>query len=355
MALQKRNLLFTIPELNKTCINFNAVTHNEAAENIINWLEKQPGFNSITAIGHRIVHGMQHTKPEIISPELLEYLKTISLYDPEHLPEEIKLIEVFSLRYPLLQQVACFDTYFHTSMPTVAKMLALPRRYYDKGIYRYGFHGLSYAYLLQELENVAGGEIAQGKIILAHLGSGASIAAVNNGKSIDTSMGFTPASGLVMGTRCGDIDPGVAWYLMQFEKLNPKQFNHLINHESGLLGISQTGADMQVLIELEDKDSRAADAVELFCYQTKKWIGSYAAVLGGLETLVFSGGIGEHSPEVRSKICDGLEFLGIELCEIKNMNNEAIISSGKSRVTVRVINTNEEIMIARLVDELLNK
>ena len=339
----------------KTCINFNAVTHNEAAENLINWLEKQPGFNSITAIGHRIVHGMQHTKPEIISPELLEYLKTISLYDPEHLPEEIKLIEVFSMRYPLLQQVACFDTYFHTSMPTVAKMLALPRRYYDKGIYRYGFHGLSYAYLLQELENVAGGEIAQGKIILAHLGSGASIAAVNNGKSIDTSMGFTPASGLVMGTRCGDIDPGVAWYLMQFEKLNPKQFNHLINHESGLLGISQTGADMQVLIELEDKDSRAADAVELFCYQTKKWIGSYAAVLGGLETLVFSGGIGEHSPEVRSKTCDGLEFLGIELCEIKNMNNEAIISSGKSRVTVRVIKTNEEIMIARLVDELLNK
>ena len=194
----------------------------EAANNLIDWLEKQEGFDSIKAIGHRIVHGMQHTDPEIISPELLTELKSISAYDPEHLPEEIKLIEVFTRRYPSLKQVACFDTSFHTSMPTVAKMLSIPRCYYERGIQRYGFHGLSYAYLMEELERVAGTESAQGKVILAHLGSGASLAAVKDGKSLDTSMGFTPAAGLPMGTRTGDLDPGVAWYLMQFEKLTSK-------------------------------------------------------------------------------------------------------------------------------------
>ncbi len=158
----------------------------------------------------------------------------------------------------------------------------------------------------------------------------------------------------MMGTRTGDLDPGVAWYLMQFEKLSPKEFNHLINHESGLLGVSETSSDMRELMEVEDTNGYAKDAIELFCYQTKKWIGSFAAVLGGLDTLVFSGGIGEHSPEVRSKICDSLEFLGIELDEIKNMNNEAIISTEKSKVTVRVIKTNEELMIARLVNDILN-
>ncbi len=333
----------------KNSTGIKATDHNEAADAFIHWLEKQDGFNSITAIGHRIVYGMEHTAPEIISPELLMYLKKISPYDPDHLPEEIKLIEVFSKRYPALKQVACFDTAFHTTMPPVAKMPGIPRKYFDKGIQRYGFHGLSYDYLVTELKNIAGEKAAQGKIILAHLGSGASLAAVKNGKSIDTSMGFTPASGLPMGTRSGDIDPGIAWYLMKFEKLDPEQFNHLINHESGLLGISETSADISVLQELENTDNRAAEAIALFCYQTKKWIGAYAAVLGGVETLVFAGGIGEHSPEVRSKICDGLEFLGIELDEIKNMNNEAIISTGESRVTVRVIKTNEELMIAKLV------
>ena len=290
-------------------INIQAADHDQAANSLIDWLEKQEGFDSIKAIGHRIVHGMKHTEPEIISSELLKELKKISAYDPEHLPEEIKLIEVFSKRYPSLKQVACFDTSFHTSMPTVAKMLSIPRHYYEKGIQRYGFHGLSYAYLMEELERVAGTESAQGKVILAHLGSGASLAAVKDGKSIDTSMGFTPAAGLPMGTRTGDLDPGVAWYLMKFEKFNPKEFNHLINHKSGLLGVSEMSSDMRELMETEDTNGNAKDAIELFCYQTKKWIGSFATVLGGLDTLVFSGGIGEHSPEVRSKICDNLEFL----------------------------------------------
>jgi len=339
----------------KNNVSIKAANHGEAADHLIDWLEKQEGFDSINAIGHRIVHGMKHTKPAIISSELLNELKKISAYDPEHLPEEIKLIEVFLNRYPSLKQVACFDTSFHTSMPTVAKLLSIPRRYYEKGIHRYGFHGLSYSFLMEELHLLAGSEIANGKIILAQLGSGASLAAVKNGKSIDTTMGFTPASGLMMSTRTGDIDPGVAWYLMKFEKLSPKEFNHLINHESGLLGISETSSDMRELMNVEETDHRAKEAIELFCYQTKKWIGSYVAVLGGLETLVFSGGIGEHSPEVRSKICDGLEFLGIELCEIKNMNNQAVISTEKSKVIVRVIATNEEVMIARLVKDVLNK
>ena len=240
----------------KIVINIKASDHNEASNHLINWLEKQKGFDSIKAIGHRIVHGMKHTEPELITPELLKELKKISAYDPDHLPEEIKLIEVFSKRYPSLKQVACFDTSFHTSMPTVAKLLSIPRCYYEKGIQRYGFHGLSYAYLMEELKRVAGNEIAQGKVILAHLGSGASLAAVKDGKSIDTSMGFTPASGLMMSTRSGDLDPGVAWYLMQFEKLSPKEFNHLINHESGLLGVSETSSDMRELMEVEDTDGQ---------------------------------------------------------------------------------------------------
>ena len=313
---------------------------------LIEQLIKQDLFDSIKLIGHRIVHGMKYTVPQLITPKLLKELKEISAYDPEHLPGEIKLIEAFQKRFPAIPQVACFDTFFHHEMPAVAKLLPIPRRFQTEGIQRYGFHGLSYAYLLQELERIAGKETAQGKIIMAHLGNGASLAAIKNGKSLDTSMGFTPASGIPMGKRTGDIDPGIAWYMMQFEKLTPKQFNQLINHESGLLGISETSSDMRELLTIKNTDSRAADAIELFCYQTKKYIGSYAAVLDGLDTLIFSGGIGEHSPEVRSLICDGLQFLGIALDEIKNANNAAVISTDSSKVCVRVIKTDEQIMIA---------
>ena len=337
----------------KSCVHFKAEDYNEAATVLFNWLDLQDGFDLVKAIGHRIVHGMKHTSPERITPELLDELKQISGYDPEHLPEEIKLIELFQKRYPSLTQIACFDTSFHTSMPVVAKLLSIPRRYHEMGVQRYGFHGLSYAYLMEELERVAGTETAKSKIILAHLGNGASLAAVKDGKSMDTSMGFTPTSGLPMGTRSGDLDPGVAWYLMKAEKLSPKEFSHLVNHESGLLGVSETSSDMRELMEYKNTDSRAAEAIELFCYQTKKWIGAFAAVLCGLDTLVFTGGIGEHSPEIRSEICDCLEFLGIELDEIKNMNNEAVISKEESRVIVRVIKTNEELMIARLVNDVL--
>jgi acetate kinase len=330
-----------------------ASNHDQAASSLLEWLEKQEGFSKVIAIGHRVVHGMNYSNPEIITTELLTKLKAISAYDPEHLPEEIKLIGLFNKRYPSIVQVACFDTAFHATMPSVAKLLAIPRRFNNDGIKRYGFHGLSYAYLMDELKRLDGIRRAKGKIILAHLGSGASLAAIKNGKSIDTSMGFTPTSGIPMSTRAGDLDPGVAAYLIQHEKLNPDRFNKLINHESGLLGISETSSDMRELLKNSDTDNRAAEAVGFFCYQTKKFIGAYVAVLGGLDTLVFSGGIGEHTPKVREMICADLQFLGIDLDKKKNNKNEAIISKGTSKVTVRVITTNEELMIARLVSRVI--
>ena len=331
------------------------IGNTSAVKFLIDWLKEYIDIASISGIGHRVVHGMKHVEPELVSLKLLDELNRISAYDPEHLPQEIEMIEIFRKRYPKLLQLVCFDTSFHNTMSRVAKQLPLPRKYEAMGIQRYGFHGLSYAYLLEELGRVAGNEAAKGKIILAHLGNGASIAAVKDGKSIDTSMGFTPTSGLVMGTRTGDLDPGVAWFLMHSEKLNAEQFSNLINQQSGLLGISETSSDMQDLLKHQHKDTRAAEAVELFCYQTKKWIGSFATVLGGLDTLIFSGGIGENAPEVRSKICNNLEFLGIELDEQKNMENDAIIGTDASRVKVRVIKTNEELMIAKMVCDVLNK
>ena len=323
-------------------------TNRSAANFLIDWLEKQDGFSSVSAVGHRVVHGMNRTVPVLITNELLEELHLITSYDPDHLPNEIEFIEAFRRLHPKLSQVACFDTAFHCTMPRVAKLLPIPRRFDEMGIRRYGFHGLSYAYLIEELTRVAGMKAAQGRVILAHLGNGASMAAVREGKSIDTSMGFTPAGGLMMGTRPGDLDPGVSWYMMRSENLNPKQFNNLINHESGLLGVSETSSDMRDLLEHESVDVRAAETVALFCYQAKKWIGAFAAALGGLDTLVFSGGIGENCSIIRSRICEGLEFLGIELDEKQNTANEGVISAAASRVTVRVIRTDEEQMIAHL-------
>jgi acetate kinase len=338
----------------KNTIDISLARHDDAINFLLDWLEKQNTSVSINAIGHRIVHGMEHTQPEQITPVLLDALKKISAYDPEHLPREIKLIELFKKRYSSLVQIACFDTAFHTSMPAIAKLLSIPRRYHAMGIQRYGFHGISYAFLMEELEREAGIEAAQGRVILAHLGNGSSLAAVKDSKSMDTSMGFTPAAGIPMGTRSGDLDPGLAWYLMGHEKLSTEQFNHLINYESGLLGVSETSSDMRELMKSKDTDMRADQAIELFCYQTKKWIGSFATVLGGIDTLVFSGGIGENAPEIRSRICEGMKFLGIELDDTKNVKNEPIISTGHANVCVRVIKTNEELMIARMVCRVLN-
>ena len=239
-------------------------------------------------------------------------------------------------------------------MPRVAKILPIPRRYSNQGIQRYGFHGLSYAYLMETLIHLGDSAATKGKVILAHLGSGASMAALVNGKSIDTSMGFTPTSGLPMSTRSGDIDPGLLSYFQMVEKMTIRQFHQMINQESGLLGISETSPDMGDLLASEKDDVRAAEAVALFCYQSKKCIGAYAAALGGLDTLVFSGGIGENSAVVRARICDGLGFLGIELATESNVKNSPLISSDTSRVKVRVIHTDEAQMIAKSVARFLN-
>ncbi len=326
-----------------------AEDHPSAAHFLMDWLEEQNQFTAIRAVGHRVVHGMQHTEPERITPELLDELHRMRPYDPDHLPREIELIEAFRQRHPSLPQVACFDTAFHRTMPRVAKILPIPRRFDAKGVQRYGFHGLSYAYLMEELARLGDPAAATGRVILAHLGNGASLAAVRDGKSMDTSMGFTPTAGLVMSTRSGDLDPGLAPYLARTEKITTQQFYKMVNQESGLLGVSDTSSDMRDLLAHESGDARAAEAVALFCYQAKKWIGSFAAALGGLDTLVFAGGIGEKAPVVRARICAGLDFLGIELDEERNAANEGVISANAGRVAVRVIRTDEELIIARSV------
>ncbi|HUZ60392.1 MAG TPA: acetate/propionate family kinase [Hanamia sp.] len=337
----------------KNAILLDVTNFKEAEEVLMEWLKKQNFFDRVCGIGHRIVHGMEHTHPEIIDDNLLKELNKISEFDPDHLPAEIELVELFRKKFPVIIQVACFDTSFHTAIPLVAKIFAIPKKYYDQGIQRYGFHGISYSYLMQELKKINESK-ANGKIILAHLGNGASIAAVKNGKCIDTSMGFTPAGGIVMSTRSGDLDPGVAWYLMQ-KGMDAKSFNDLINHQSGLLGISGISSDMQDLLKQEKKNNAAALAIEIFCYQIKKYIGAYTAALGGLDVLVFSGGIGENAPVIRTRICKGFDYWEIEIDEEENKKNATLISTTKSKIKVYVIPTDEEIMIAKSAIKLLER
>jgi len=333
---------------NSTPLRLTAADHGAAIDFLIDWLESQPIFESIKAAGHRLVHGMKHSEPERVTRKLLAELHRITPYAPEHLPSEIGLIEALQRRHPKLPQVACFDTAFHRTMPRVAKLLPIPRRYVAKGVERYGFHGLSFAYLMEELARLDPAA-AKGRVILAHLGNGASLAAVRAGKSVDTSMGFTPTAGLVMSTRTGDIDPGLVYYLSHAEGMTTPQFQKMVNNESGLLGVSGSSSDLRDLSA--SADPRAAEAVDLFCYQARKWIGSFAAALGGLDTLVFAAGIGENSPDIRKRICEELGFLGVKLDQKRNARNAPLISTG--RVKVRVIPTNEELMIARSVTRVL--
>ncbi|MDB6067040.1 MAG: ackA [Pedosphaera sp.] len=306
----------------------------------------------IKAIGHRVVHGGPHYgEPQKVSKGMLAELRRLREFDPEHLPAEIGLIEELGRRFPKTPQVACFDTSFHRDMPRVAKLLPIPRRYDKKGVQRYGFHGLSYTYLMQELKRL--GARPNERVILAHLGNGASMAAVRDGKSIDTTMAFTPAAGLVMSTRTGDLDPGLVAYFARTEGMTPKQFNRMVNAESGLLGVSETSSDVRDLLERESHDPRAAEALELFCHQARKWIGALTAALGGLDTLVFSGGIGENSVAIRARICEGLGFLGFKLDPARNKASEPILSRNGDKVTVRMIRTDEESIIARAAINLV--
>jgi acetate kinase len=328
---------------------------NAALEAIFAWLDKHQYLSGLQAAGHRLVHGgARYTEPQRVTPKFLSALKKLVPLDPDHLPAAIKGIQFVARKFPKLAQVACFDTAFHSPLPTVAKMYALPRRLYDANIRRYGFHGLSFEYIVGELRKLDA-KLAAGCVIIAHLGSGASIVALQNGNSTDTSMGFTPLEGLVMSARSGDVDPGLLLYLLAQKKMSVKAAAALLNKQSGLLGVSTTTGDMRALLEKAKQDPHAAEAIDLFCYRAKKYIGAYAAALGGLDALIFTGGIGERAPAIREKICSGLEFLGIRLDAAQNAADAQVISTTASRVNIRVIQTNEDLMIVQHVLSVLGQ
>jgi acetate kinase len=325
-----------------------------AAHVLMDWLAEHVDPAALAAIGHRVVHGGPgYWEPRLLDPAIRQDLHKLTSFDPEHLPLELLMIDTLAQKFPAVAQIACFDTAFHHAMPRLARMVAIPRRYEAIGVRRYGFHGLSCAFLVDQLERLAGRPAAHGRVILAHLGGGASITAVKGGQSVDTSMGMTPAGGLPMASRSGDVDPGLAWYLERTEKLTASQFKHMVNHDSGLLGISETSGDMRVLLAAQKDDVRAFDAVALFCYQARKTVCAMAGALAGVDTLVFSGGVGEHAAQVRANICEGLGFLGVNLDPTRNAKGEAVISTDDSAVTVRVIHTDEQRMIARQAGALV--
>jgi acetate kinase len=322
--------------------------HGAALKRLFAWLEIHEPSHSLDAVGHRVVHGgPNYNQPHRITPALIAELKELVHLAPDHLPHEIKAIQATGHSYPDLTQVACFDTAFHRHMPKLAQIYALPRHYRHEGLVRYGFHGLSYEYILQELRKEAGEGAADGRVIIAHLGNGASMTAIQHSKSVDTTMGFTPAGGLVMSTRSGDLDPGVLIYLLEEKGLRPSDLDDLVNQQAGLLGVSGISSDMKDLLDKEESEPHAREAVDLFCYQASKHLGALAAVLGGLDTLIFTAGIGENSPAVRQRICQNMSFLGIHLDAKRNAANAAIISREDGPATVRVMRTNEDLMIAR--------
>jgi acetate kinase len=295
------------------------------------------------AMGHRVVMGGTHSAPEKVTPELLAELRVLIPFAPLHLPAEIEIMQAVSSQAPGSPQVACFDTAFHRRLPELAQRFPLPRTFFDDGVRRYGFHGLSYEYVLQQLGPAAKGQ----RLIIAHLGNGASLAAIKDGVPLDTSMGLTPTGGIMMGTRTGDLDPGILIYLLREKHYDSAKLEHLVDLESGLLGVSNTASDMKALLATRASDPRAADAVAMFCCSVRKQIGAFAAVLGGLDLLVFTAGIGERAPAVRLEICRNLSHLGIEIDPAKNDASADVISAGQGVCCVRVIPTNEELMIAR--------
>lgn len=329
--------------------------HASALDTLLGWLDRERPALRPELVGHRVVHGGgRYSEPEIVTPAMLTTLDELIPVDPDHLPQAIAGIRAVGKLYPGVPQVACFDTGFHHTLPAVARRYALPRELGDDGVIRYGFHGLSYEYVVDELRSLEGAA-AGGRVIAAHLGNGASMAAIRDGRSIDTTMGFSPTGGLVMGTRCGDLDPSVPLYLFRERGMSAEAMSTLINWRSGLLAVSETTEDMRDLLAVEAADPRAAEAVALFCYQAKKYLAGLAAALGGLDILVFTAGIGERAAPVRAQICADLEFLGIKLDAERNGRNAPVISSDGSRVTVRVIKANEELMVARHATRLATR
>ena len=318
--------------------------HEAALKTLLDWLGSRK--LDLRVAGHRVVHGgIHHDRPQLVSSDLIAELKALIPLAPEHLPQEIEAIEAVGRLHPDLPQVACFDTSFHRSMPRVAQLYGLPRDLAEQGILRYGFHGLSYEYIA--------GQAPRGRVIAAHLGNGASLAAIRDGASVDTSMGFTPTGGIPMSTRSGDLDPAVVLYLIREKNFTPVRIAELVNEKAGLLGLSGVSADMQDLLAHEHANPAAGEAIAVFCYQVRKYIGGFAAALDGLDALLFAGGIGENAAPVRQRICEGLDFLGVRLDAAANTRNADVISSPESKVSVRVIRTNEELMIARHARDVL--
>jgi len=322
--------------------------HGAALARLFEWLLGRTPTPRIEAVGHRIVHGgKRHHQPTPVDEPLVDSLRRLVPLAGEHLPHEIKGIEAITSRFPEIPQVACFDTAFHRTLPDVARYFALPRRFRDLDVQRYGFHGLSCEYIVEQLRRDNALPTGRERVIIAHLGGGASMTAVRGGQSVETTMGMTPLAGLVMSQRCGDIDPGVLIHLLREEHLPVEELDRILNRHSGMLGVSELSPDMRTLRARENEDPRAAEAIALFCYQARKYVGALAAALGGLDKLVFTAGIGENSCVVRARICEGLEHLGIQIDPEANALHAPVISPSGGRVEVRVMKTNEELMIAR--------
>ncbi len=329
-----------------------AATRESAARELLSYLERRSIFKPVRAVGHRLVHGGSKLRaPVVIDQAVRALIEEVVPLAPDHLPTELRAIDEVARFAPAVAQVACFDTAFHSAMPRVARVFGLPRALLDSGVVRYGFHGLSYEYVIDALRKR--GELPP-RTIVAHLGNGASIAAVRDGVGIDTTMGLTPTGGMVMSTRSGDLDPGILLYLLRSRGFSADDVDDATKHKGGLLGISDSSSDMRELLRARATDRKAEEAIGVFCYQAKKIIGGYAAALGGLDALVFTGGIGERSPEVRAQICEGLGFLGVEIDAASNVENAETISPTGGKVRVRTIETNEEAMIARHTRQAIN-
>ncbi|MBI2312390.1 MAG: acetate/propionate family kinase [Betaproteobacteria bacterium] len=327
--------------------------HRRMFATALDWLERHSAGLSVIAAGHRVVHGAErYSTPVVIGPEVMAELKRLIPLAPLHQPHNVAAIEALAQVKPGLPQVACFDTGFHRSQPPLAQAFALPRPLSAEGLKRYGFHGLSYEYIASVLPDYLGDQ-ADGRVIVLHLGNGASMCAMKQRRSIATTMGFTALDGLMMGTRCGNLDPGVLLYLMQEKKMDAEAITDLLYRKSGLLGVSGgIASDMRTLLETED--DRAGEAIDLFVYRIAREIGSLAACLEGLDALVFTGGIGEHADTIREMVCEAAEWLGVQLDEPANLKGGPRISKEGSAASAWVIPTDEEAVIARHTYRLLN-
>ena len=335
----------------------NIISFQEAVLSVKKWLETEALNNqdTVTAIGYRVVHGgTRFDAATAINADVIEYLTSLTPLAPNHMPATLACMAAFQQTFPAATHVACFDTSFFHDIPAVAKTLPIPIELQEKEhIRRFGFHGLSYQSLLDSFTAHEGEVAAHGRVIMAHLGSGASVSACKNGQPIDMSMGFTPISGIMMSTRSGDIEPGVLTYLQQEKGYSTAQINDLVAHKSGLLGVSGLSGDMHTLLQAQHDNTNAQLAIELFCYKIKKTIGGYVAALGGIDSIIFTGGIGERSAEIRARICSELEFLGITISQERNSDNARLISSDESRVGVHVIAAHEDVSIIKQTNNVL--